>query len=177
MSRCEADALSSSVIPALSGDPSSEESIARQRGRLDGGEAAWTPAQGGGDERKLIVRRATAADLRAYYGGDPPATVKAFAAVLDGKVMGVMGIAYGGLAKSRPAPEVFSESKPEFARHRKSFAVLRAVKELMAMIARTKPAPIAIADRNYPQSRQLLQRLGAVRIGQCEQGEVYQWGN
>jgi hypothetical protein len=35
--------------------------------------------------------------------------------------------------------------------------------------------PIAIADRQYPQSEELLQRLGAVRIGACEQGEVYQW--
>lgn len=130
-----------------------------------------------GEEPRVIVRRATAADLREYYGGDPPATVKAFAALLDGKVMGVMGIAYGGLARARPCPEVFSESRPEFARHRKSFAVLRAVKELMAMVARTRPAPIAIADRNYPQSTELLQRLGAVRIGSCEQGEVYQWGN
>jgi len=30
-------------------------------------------------------------------------------------------------------------------------------------------------DHNYPQSEQLLQRLGAVRIGSCAQGEVYQW--
>lgn len=129
------------------------------------------------DERTLIVRRATAADLRDYYGGDPPATVKAFAALLDGKVMGVMGIAYGGLAKARPAPEVFSESRAEFAPYRKSFAVLRAVRELMAMVARTRPQPIAIADGKYPQAERLLQRLGAVRIGACEQGEVYQWPN
>ena len=130
------------------------------------------PETGGG---KVEMRRATAADLREYYGGDPPATVKAFAALLDGKVMGVMGIAYGGLAHSRPAPEAFSESRPEFAPHRKSMPVLRAIKQLQAMIERTRPSPIAIADRRYPQSEELLQRLGAVRIGSCEQGEVYQW--
>jgi hypothetical protein len=128
-----------------------------------------------GGAEKVEVRRATAADLREYYGGDPPATVKAFVALLDGKVMGVMGIAYGGLARARPAPEAFSESRPEFAPYRRSMAVLRGIKQVVAMIRRTRPAPIAIADRNYPQSEQLLQRLGAVRIGHCEQGEVYQW--
>jgi hypothetical protein len=134
-------------------------------------------SDGAARDGKVEVRRATAADLREYYGGDPPATVKAFAALLDGKVMGVMGIAYGGLARTRPAPEAFSESRPEFAHYRKSMPVLRAIKELQAMIQRTWPRPIAIADRQYPQSEELLQRLGAVRIGACEQGEVYQWPN
>lgn len=124
---------------------------------------------------KVVVRRATVADLREYYGGDPPATLKAFAALLDGKVMGVMGIAYGGLARARPAPEAFSESRPEFAPYRQSMAVLRGIKSLQAMIERTRPRPIAVADRRYPQSEELLRRLGAVRIGRCEQGEVYQW--
>lgn len=127
------------------------------------------------EPRKIFVRPATAADLREYYGGDPPATVQAFAALLDGKVMGIMGIAYGGLSKARPVPEVFSESRSEFAPYRRSMPVLRGIKRLQRLILRTRPRPIAIADAFYPQSEELLQRLGAVRIGRCEQGEVYQW--
>lgn len=126
---------------------------------------------------ELVVRRATAADLRAYYGGDAPATVKAFAAILDGEVVGVAGIAFGGLSKARPVAEAFSEFKPALRPHLRSMAVLRAVKAVQAMIARTRPAPVAIADARHPNSERLLQRLGAVRIGACEQGEVYQWLN
>ncbi|MGE0151781.1 MAG: hypothetical protein AB7R90_04135 [Reyranellaceae bacterium] len=128
-----------------------------------------------GCEGRLEVRRATAADLRQYYGGDPPATVKAFAALLDGEVVGVAGIAFGGLARTRPAPEVFSEFSPALAPHLTSMPVLRAVKKLQAMITRTRPAPIAIADRRFPQSEDLLRRLGARHVDSCEQGEIYQW--
>lgn len=126
-------------------------------------------------ERKVEVRPASRADLRAYYGGDPPATVKAWAVLLDGEVMGVMGIAYGGLSRALPVPEVFSESRDELAPYRNSMAVIGGIKEVMRAVRRTRPAPLAIADKRYPQSEQVLQRLGAVRVGSCEQGEVYQW--
>lgn len=123
------------------------------------------------------MRRATLDDLRSYYGGDPPATVRAWALLLDGKVMGVLGIAYGGLARERSVPEVFSESREEFAPYRNTMPVIAAIKDVMRLVKRTKPTPIAIADKRYPQSEQVLRRLGAVRIGTCEQGEIYQWPN
>lgn len=123
------------------------------------------------------MRQATLDDLRSYYGGDPPATVRAWALLLDGKVMGVLGIAYGGLARERSVPEVFSESREEFAPYRNTMPVIAAIKDVMRLVKRTKPAPIAIADKRFPQSEQVLRRLGAVRIGTCEQGEVYQWPN
>lgn len=128
-------------------------------------------------EHRVEVRRATLADLRDYYGDEPPATMKAWAVLLDGRVMGVMGIAYAGLARDRPAPEAFSDSREEFAPYRNSMPVIAAGKELMRLVRRTRPGPIAIADKHYPQSEQVLRRLGAVRIGTCEQGEVYQWLN
>lgn len=123
------------------------------------------------------MRRATLDDLRSYYGGDPPATVRAWALLLDGKVMGVLGIAYGGLARERSVPEVFSESREEFAPYRNTMPVIAAIKDVMRLVKRTKPAPIAIADKRFPQSEQVLRRLGALRIGTCEQGEIYQWPN
>ena len=52
-------------------------------------------------------------------------------------------------------------SQAEGGRYRIDWAehempVLRAIKELQAMIERTRPRPIAIADRQYPQSEELL---------------------
>lgn len=125
----------------------------------------------------IEVRPATAADVRAYYEGEAPATLRAWVAVLDGEVVGIAGIAYGGLSRSRPAPEAFSEFKPALAPHLGSAAVRRGIRRVVKMIRQTRPRPIAIASPDHPGAPALLKRLGAVRIGTCEQGDVYQWPN
>lgn len=123
----------------------------------------------------LEVRQATAADVIEWYEGYPPATLRAWVAVLDGKVVGIAGVAYGGLSKSRFVPEAFSEFKPELEPHLRSAPVQRAIRRVVKMIRATRPGPIAYASPKHEGSQELLKRLGFRRIGSCEQGEVYQW--
>ena len=124
----------------------------------------------------LEVRQATAADVIEWYEGYPPATLRAWVAVLDGRVVGIAGVAYGGLSKSRFVPEAFSEFKPELQPYLRSPQVQTAIRRVVKMIRTTRPGPIAYADSKHPGAERLLTRLGAVRIASSEQGEVYQWG-
>lgn len=123
----------------------------------------------------LEVRPATQSDVREYYEGDPPISMRAWVAVLDGKVVGIAGVAYGGLARVQDRPEAFSQFKPELEPYLTSAPIRRAIRRVVKMIRETRPGPVAIASRKHPGAPALLARLGAQRIGSHELGEVFQW--
>lgn len=94
---------------------------------------------------------------------------------MDGKIVGIAGIAYPGLSQERARPEAFSKFLPELEPHLRGMTVLRGIREVVKMIHSTRPSPVAIASPDIPGSADLLRRLGARSIGHCEQGEVFQW--
>lgn len=124
---------------------------------------------------EIKVRKATAADLETIYEGMPPATMRAYVALVDGKPAGVAGLALGGLSNARAVPEAFCEVSDELKPHIKHPAVQWAISRVVRMI-RNHPRPVvAIADPEIPGAPALLTRLGAAYVGSCSEGEVYQW--
>lgn len=141
------------------------------------GDGAGAGAHSGCESALSVVevRQATAADVHRFFDGDPPGTLRAWVALVDGVVVGIAGVAYGGLSRDRPAPEAFSAFLPALEPHLHSAAVRRGIRRVVKMIRSTRPAPIAIASPDIEGSADLLLRLGARSVGVCEAGEVFQW--
>lgn len=114
----------------------------------------------------LTVRPATQADFHALYGEAPARTIRAEVAELDGVPVAIAGIAYGG-----ERPLLFSRILPALRPH-KRFIVRQARR--FAEIAR-KAHAVAIADCQSTASARLLQAVGAQKVGESEQGEVFAW--
>ena len=111
-----------------------------------------------------ILRPATAADLKAFYGDKPRPTVRAIVGVVDGVPLGVAGISY-----ERGQLMLFSDLKPEGRKYRK--AIVKAARMVLEM---AKGIPI-LALAEHPSSCRFLTRLGFTYIGSSPAGEVFRW--
>jgi len=116
--------------------------------------------------QRLIGREATAADIRAFYQDRPCPTLKAWVAVLDGEVAGVIG-----LAREGHRAKYFSEIKPELRPFLKTLTALRTIKASMKLVRASRRQVFAIAQADEPDSHRVLKRLGFVQFD----GDVYQW--
>ena len=109
---------------------------------------------------KIIVRAATPADVRDYFGQNSPQTVRAKVLEADGEVMGIAGYYLsGGVAI------VFSDNKPGIPKMtiwRQSVALMNSL---------TIPA-LCVASEG---SERFLERLGWARVGPTDAGVIYQW--
>lgn len=111
------------------------------------------------------VRRATAADLEAFFGGPVGPTVMAWVGLVDGKP-----VALGGLKYLAGKPyDLFLDVREEARRRplelvRLSRAVLRELGDIPAR---------AVADPAEPKSGKLLTLLGLRRIGTAQGMEVF----
>lgn len=110
------------------------------------------------------IRPATNADLEAFYGVRPPATVRALVAELDGELVGIGGIEYVG--RQRIA---FCWVKPGLKVY--PLVIARAARQVLKM-ANGAPV-IAFGDPEEPTSDRFLSRLGFEKRGAAPQGEVY----
>lgn len=99
-----------------------------------------------------IVRLATDDDVRAFYDGPLPLTVKAWVADLDGKVIGIAGMVYD---HGMPA-YLFAGMKPEMKRYKRT--IVRASKMVLDAF-RHVPAG-AFVDPKIPNARRFLEHLG-----------------
>ena len=95
--------------------------------------------------------------VTAFYGYVPQPTIQAHVAVLDGRVVGVAGIAFesGG-------PMLFSDPAPEMRARRRD--MVRAVRFLEAQAKGFKGRLFAIAKVGEPAAPRLLKRLGFVPV-------------
>lgn len=114
----------------------------------------------------LTTRPATSTDFHHLYGEAPARTIRAEVAEIDGVLVAIAGIAYGG-----ERPLLFSRILPALRPH-KRFIVRQARR--FAEIAR-KAHAIAIADCERPASARLLQATGAEKVADSSQGEAYAW--
>lgn len=108
----------------------------------------------------IEFRRATAQDAEEFYGRPPLASFRGYAAVEDGKVIGVGGVYYDEFRR----PVVFSEMKPEMEKHTKAKA--KAVRMLVKFAEEKHRILFAVADARYPTSGYLLAKLGFKPTGE-----------
>lgn len=113
-----------------------------------------------------VLRPARIEDFVALYGEAPARTCFAYAADLDGKVVGVGGVSYHS-----EGHVFFSKILDELRPHRR-FIVKAA--RIVADVAR-KAGAKAIADPREARSSKLLTHLGFTKIDDSAQGEVFAW--
>jgi len=116
-----------------------------------------------------VIRPATAADLIAFYGRPPPASVRALVAILDGRPVGVGGLKYEGGADGETLLVAFSDLRPELRAY--PVAIMRAARRVVASM-QGRPA-IALADPAEPGAPAFLARLGFVHAASTAAGEIY----
>ena len=109
---------------------------------------------------------ATATDVRAFYDGPSPYTMRAYVVLLDG-----VPVALGGVMYRRGVLCAFSEMKEEFRPYKVS--IVKFARKIGEIFNGTPG--MAVASRREPGSGRLLRWLGFEHIASCEEGEVYQW--
>lgn len=113
------------------------------------------------------VRSATAADLAAFYGEPQPLTQRAMVVVLDGKPIGIAGVAY-----ERGVPvALFAEMKPEMKRFPK--VIVRGARRFLAETPNIKGLR---ASASTPEAARFLGFLGFKYIGSYGDHMIYEWG-
>lgn len=101
----------------------------------------------------VAFRRATAADVLAFYGHPPVVRMRGIVAEQDGRA-----VMLGGVYYHDGIPVVFSELKPEARKCRK--AIARGVRIVMDFAEGLHPLLYAIPNMQEPTSVGLLCRLG-----------------
>lgn len=104
-------------------------------------------------------RRATSEDVFEFFGGYPPARMRGFVGVLDGKVVAVGGVYYhaGSLV-------AFSDLKPEIRKHKKALA--KGCRMLVKFFEELNVPVYALASQSEPTAPYLLAKLGFKPTGQ-----------
>jgi hypothetical protein len=106
---------------------------------------------------------APAAEVDELYAGRPRETLRAIVIRLDGKPVGIMG-----LAKEPERDRAFSEYTPELCPHLKRMPVLRAIKAFMQWVEQSRVPVYAISEGTG-----LLERLGFIQF----RDEEYRWAS
>ncbi len=109
---------------------------------------------------------ATAGDVRAFYGGPPPYTMRAYVALLDG-----VPVALGGIAYRSGLLYAFMELKDQMRPYKVSIG--KFAKRLVAIFGGVPG--MTVAEPGEPTAGRLLEWLGFEYVAACCDGEVYQW--
>ena len=113
---------------------------------------------------QIIVRPTTASDVIEYWGGTQRGTIKAFSALIDGRVVGVLGIIREG-----PIGKFFCDISPELQPHLRSITIMRAIKASIEMVKDYRGPIVAVAE--HAEGCRLLNRLGFTHLD----GVYYTW--
>ncbi len=117
-----------------------------------------------------IVRPATAEDVERFHPGGLGFSVRGWAFELDGKPIGLGGIAY------RPdevgGPYFFADTTPELERFPKVM-----IRTARAFLAKANVPASVFADPTKPMAEKLMGRLGFVFLGRSAEGiAAFRWG-
>lgn len=113
-----------------------------------------------------VLRPARAGDFETLYHEPLRHSIWAHTAELDGRVVGIGGIAYIG-----KQPVLFSRMVDELRPHKRF--IVRCAKRAAEM-ARVAHAA-AVANPKEPLSCRLLMRIGLAWCGTMPEGEVFAW--
>lgn len=120
-----------------------------------------------GTPHQPILRHARQGDYEALYQTPLPFTIRAEVAELDGRAVGIGGIAY-----IHGQPVLFSRMTDDLRPFKKF--IVQCARRAALMAAETHAA--AVASPKEPLSCKLLQRLGLSWRGTSSEGEVYRYG-
>lgn len=116
------------------------------------------------------VRSAVRDDLADLHPMAPGVSYRAKVAELDGKVVGILG-----LALTRPRACVFFSGTEELKPHLKSIQMLRELKKFETMF-KSRGLPVyAIRERDEPKAPAILKRLGFELVNEIDGDEIYEW--
>ena len=118
----------------------------------------------------IECRPATAADFRTFYGNDSRPTSRAIAALVDGQVQAIVG-----LARRSGYLMLFSDYAPEFRPHMSRMVCLRAIRQVLSWIEEKGTPVYAVAHPDEPLSPLLLVRMGFGHFCSSDLGEIYRW--
>jgi hypothetical protein len=110
----------------------------------------------------ITIRPATATDIAEFYGGARRETVQAVMVIKAGAAVGIIGL------KHEPGRLIlFADQRPELGEAVRSFAVRRAVLEMVRQALRSR---LPLFSVKAPES-DVLPRLGFEHV--C--GDLYRW--
>ena len=107
---------------------------------------------------KIIIEPATMEYAKEFYGDQYTKSFKGYAALLDGKVVGIGGISFEGKARA-----LFSDMKKEMRPFKRD--IVKGVRILGEMVKNARYPIFAVADNKEPASEKLLTKLGFVPNG------------
>src|SRR4051812_34574219 len=117
--------------------------------------------------KRPIIRRATRADLDAFYGpGRLPLTVRAMVGLVNGEIVGC-----GGISETEGALVAFSDFRPTARRYK--LAIVKAAAQVIEQAKADGARCIfAEADPNEPGSVRWMTSLGFLPTGRPQ---LYRW--
>lgn len=111
-----------------------------------------------------MTRFATSDDVIEYFGEPQAGTLRAYVAVLDGRVVGILGVVREG-----PIGKYFCDFKPEIEPFLRSMTIMRAIKRSMEFVYDYKGPLVSVAA--HAEGCRILHRLGFTHL----QGALYGW--
>ena len=108
---------------------------------------------------EIIIKPATMAYAKEFYGDQYAKSFKGYVALLKGKVVGI-----GGLSFENEMMMLFSDMKDEFRPFKKD--IWKAIRILGKMVEKTKYPVVAVASNKEKNSEWLLTKLGFNPSGQ-----------
>lgn len=119
----------------------------------------------------IEIMPATADIVQRFFGHQPVHTVRALVAMRGDQVIGL-----AGLCRTEGAWYLFADLTPEIRKDRR--AIIRGIRAITALARRRAVPVMAVAHRDTPGSRTLLEHMGFEPMGfDAPDGEVYLWHN
>lgn len=112
----------------------------------------------------ITTRLASGDDVMEFFDGPHPGTMRAVVAVMDGRVVGILGVVREG-----PIGKYFCDFKPELQPHLKSMPIMRAIKQSMKFVEDYRGPVISVAE--HAEGCRILNRLGFTHF----MGAYYGW--
>lgn len=112
----------------------------------------------------MIIRAATADDAKAYWGKSLPVSMRGYVAELDGKVMGIAGLAYG--VNQITAFADMAEGGEKYP-----MAIMRITKLVKGLLNETRAPVYCNAEIARPGAAKFLEHVGFKHVN----GRTYVW--
>jgi len=107
---------------------------------------------------EIIIKPATKAYAKEFYGDTYTKSFKGYVSLLGGKVVGVAGISF-----EKETMVLFSDIKKEFRPFKRD--IVKGIRMLGKMVDKLRYPVIAVADKKEPAAEKLLTRLGFTPSG------------
>lgn len=116
------------------------------------------------DAPEIATRPTTAEDVIEFFGRPQRGTLQAISAVMDGRVVGIVGVSREG-----EIGKYFCDFKPELRPYLKSIVIMRAVKASMEIVRNYRGPVFSVAE--HAEGCRILNRLGFTH----SYGVIYEW--